>query len=143
MKELPYKLAKELKNKGFDEPCYGYYTNETNWKPAQHLIEAYIYPSNSDLLKDWCSSPNYDQVIDWFIKYHDIIIDIQPVYSNALNKYGFRPIAYFNDIAKTITSDKRRIGKLSEHVYVDRYSAYNDIMELTISTLPNRELIIS
>jgi hypothetical protein len=72
---LPYKLALELKELGFDEPCFGFYIETKELIPASYSQEGTVYPSNSDLLiSEWVSAPLYSQVIDFFEKEHNIFI---------------------------------------------------------------------
>ena len=59
---IPYEQALALKELGFDEPCFGYYTGD-----KKHLI---IRPSmgrrNEDLNDIVCTAPLYQQAFRWF-----------------------------------------------------------------------------
>ena len=59
---IPYEQALALKQLGFDEPCFGYYTGD-----KKHLV---IRPNmgrrNEDLNDIVCTSPLYQQAFRWF-----------------------------------------------------------------------------
>lgn len=72
---VPYETALELKEKGFDESCLGYY----NWKKVFAFMTMGV--SNSDaeqaLPDGTVTAPIYQQVIDWFREKHNIDIFCQ------------------------------------------------------------------
>jgi hypothetical protein len=85
MKEqfVPLSIAEVLKQKGFNEPCMAYvYTGDTG-----NNVDRYIYGSSTPEGKiecdDWnkydmsYSLPLWQQVIDWFRKKYNIIIEVQ------------------------------------------------------------------
>ncbi len=76
---LPYELALQLKELGFNEECFGLYN------PNIHL-DFYSKNSNIDLITDnknvVCSAPLWQQVIDWFRINHSIYIAILPFRDN-------------------------------------------------------------
>ena len=63
---IPYELALKLKTLGFDEPCFGFYLEDGTWTPASYSREGTVYPSNTDLLPEWCAAPLYQQAFRWF-----------------------------------------------------------------------------
>lgn len=65
---IPYEQALELKKIEFDEPCFGYYIETKEWIPASYSQKGTIYPSNSDLINGWVSSPLYQQAFKWLYK---------------------------------------------------------------------------
>lgn len=69
---IPYTEALTLKELGFDEPCFGYYIETKEWIPASYSQKGTIYPSNSDLINGWVSSPLYQQAFRWFREKHDL-----------------------------------------------------------------------
>jgi hypothetical protein len=82
MKDLfvPYEIAKQLKEKGFDKPCLGlYYNTDENpkinmvhqTKQQLGLIDSY---SLGVCDKRQILTPMYQQVIDWFREKHEILI---------------------------------------------------------------------
>nr|DAN43879.1 MAG TPA: hypothetical protein [Caudoviricetes sp.] len=56
---VPYGMAKQLKEIGFDSPCFFYYNNF-----GHMLYKALILDYNKD--RDLYSAPTYDQVYKWF-----------------------------------------------------------------------------
>ena len=75
---IPYELALKLKTLGFDEPCFGFYLEDGTWTPASYSREGTVYPSNTDLLPEWCAAPLYQQVFRWFREEHDLYYSILP-----------------------------------------------------------------
>ena len=66
MKDLfvPKAQSLQLKELGFDEPCFGYYQGGTN-----NLIIEQIIKSQGD--GNWCLSPTFSQAFEFFReKYH-------------------------------------------------------------------------
>ena len=63
---IPYEQALVLKELGFDEPCFGYYTGD-----KKHLL---IRPNmgrrNEDLNDIVCTAPLYQQAFRWFREKH-------------------------------------------------------------------------
>jgi hypothetical protein len=63
---IPYEQALELKELGFDEPCFGYYN--TTWSKQNELL----FPQYAGELENWnemthlCSAPLYQQAFRWF-----------------------------------------------------------------------------
>jgi len=63
---VTYEQALALKELGFNEPCFGYYIETKEWIPASYSQKGTIYPSNSDLMKEWVSASLYQQAFRWF-----------------------------------------------------------------------------
>lgn len=65
---VPYVEALELKELGFDEPCFGYYNTMgfnryfDNIKNSDNLIES------ENIKGNWCTAPLYQQAFRWFKK---------------------------------------------------------------------------
>jgi hypothetical protein len=90
MKELfvSYKLAKVLKEKGFDEECIAY-QNKDGTPQVGSILEVYnvILTRNGNKNYDTIPVPLYQQVIDWFREKHKINI-IDNYYPNT-KEWGF------------------------------------------------------
>ena len=77
---VPYEIALALREIGFDEPCFTYWVHDgeqiTFATDHNRFGWSMIGFTNSQMDKKHglCTAPLYDQVIDWFIKKHDIII---------------------------------------------------------------------
>jgi hypothetical protein len=69
---IPYEQALELKQLGFDEPCFGYYN--TTWSKQNELL----FPQYAGELENWnemthlCSAPLYQQCFRWFREKHNL-----------------------------------------------------------------------
>lgn len=63
---VPYDIAKELKEIGFDEPCFKYYDQSKDICSALQLVK---WNSESKVL---IAAPLYDQVIDWLIEKYNL-----------------------------------------------------------------------
>ena len=104
MKEqfVPYEIANILKEKGFDEPCFGTYNSFGDFIQSN---SEYPLPKNSDKLHDdiWlkhiqthfpdhtpdmlCTAPLWQQVIDWLRDKHQIEIVLSGITVYDIRKY--------------------------------------------------------
>ena len=86
---IPHQEALELKELGFDEPCFGYYLCKnsafgveleltTNW------IDLLPYDSSS------CKAPLYQQAFRWFREKYNIKSYILPQLINEVERYTFK-----------------------------------------------------
>lgn len=68
---VPYELALELKQLGFDEPCFGYYNVDPQLKsPAFNMAKPFEH--------EWClPAPLYQQAFRWFREKYGFDITIQ------------------------------------------------------------------
>jgi hypothetical protein len=64
---IPYEQALELKELGFNEECFGFYT-----------LEGCYFPNTTELnsLSYACASPLYQQAFRWFREKYDLFISI-------------------------------------------------------------------
>jgi len=62
---VPYQQALELKELGFDEPCFGRYCIVTEWEEPTGEILIQMFDSNL-LEKNLIKAPIYQQVFRWF-----------------------------------------------------------------------------
>ena len=76
---VPYKIALQLKEKGFNEDCLAYYQQKLGAEVLRFIWEEDTNPFNN-LLSDTITAPLYQQVIDWFRETHNLVIN---VYANA------------------------------------------------------------
>ena len=86
-----YEQALELKELGFDEPCFGYYVETKKWIPASYSQKETIYPSNSDLMKEWVSAPTFSQAFKFFREKYDLDVISKP-YIGKTKKYICDPV---------------------------------------------------
>jgi len=72
---VTYEIALKLKELGFDEGCFGYYSpgnNEFSFFNEYPLLETVLKADNSIIL-----APLRQQCIDWLLKEHNIFISIE------------------------------------------------------------------
>jgi hypothetical protein len=87
---VPYEIAKELKELGFNEPCLAIYTNRyvggVDTPVAIHQQEGMGISGDENSLFEspaywWTvTAPLYDQVINWFIERYGITIWTAPTH---------------------------------------------------------------
>jgi hypothetical protein len=84
---VPYELALELKQLGFDEPCFAS-IDQTDFIH----IKGTEYPIRGAMIYDAINCPTYSQAFRWFRENYNIDISINTVYSkyneNTSKKYG-------------------------------------------------------
>jgi hypothetical protein len=83
---VPYQEAIELKQLGFDEPCFGKWLSslQSNWKDYELILEMGMNEEFEDnrniyLLEVACSAPTYSQAFRWFREKYNLFgcIDLQ------------------------------------------------------------------
>ena len=67
---VTYEIALELKQLGFDEPCFGYYNSGVK----NPLEVEYSIPYDH---KEYLSAPLYQQVFRWFEEKYSYFVDIR------------------------------------------------------------------
>lgn len=118
---VPYNIALELYNLGFDEDCFGHYENihSTN---GEHYLVIWNEDGN-DMLgfindnyksKDFIKAPTYQQVTDWFRKIHNIFCSI----NISLDGFYYRMFKYHNECFE---NEKLLEYNLIFHQYVKDY----------------------
>lgn len=98
---VPYELSLKLKNIGFDEECFGMFTED---KDFPHLVygDGLYSKITMHFLKEECLAPLYSQAFDWcldklkLVESYAIIIDSDS-YSLVIMDY------YHNDIKENLT----------------------------------------
>lgn len=72
---INFELAKMLKEKGFDEPCYkGWDLSEEDSNPTFH--EYTTQNKNSDCIETFYTAPTIAEVVMWLYKKHGIWIEV-------------------------------------------------------------------
>jgi hypothetical protein len=100
---VPYQIALDMKSIGFDEPCFSYYLEDGTRIPASYSWEGTVYPSNADLLPEWCTAPTFSQAFKWFRKQYKMDSVIIRSFSMT-NSYHYNIIIdqdYGNDLQST------------------------------------------
>jgi len=67
---IPYELALELKQLGFDEPCLKFYTEGILW------LDSHLWDIKKDVL-----APTYSQAFRWFREKHQLNSSINTTYT--------------------------------------------------------------
>ena len=84
---VPYEIAKQLQSKGFKEKCLGWYCNDMNILYANLYNGSPIVNNKPPKPKQLdCYAPIHEQVINWFMNEHDLLISAYPTNSS---KYMF------------------------------------------------------
>lgn len=76
---IPYQQGLQLKELGFDEPCFGY------WKSKNWLIQEKTRTDGYTHADQECSAPLYQQVFRWFREKHQIEAIVSCIYSKTLD----------------------------------------------------------
>jgi hypothetical protein len=83
---VPYEIAVKLKEKGFDEPCLGFYYDEGKfsfWNWTVFNEYPHLTKNTAMIMTDYISAPLWQQVIDWFREKHNLIMWVEA-------RYGFK-----------------------------------------------------
>jgi hypothetical protein len=70
---IPYDLSLKLKELGFDEPCFGWYADETHLS----IRPQYIQPNDPNNVYNWCLAPTFSQAINFLYICINKQIDIE------------------------------------------------------------------
>jgi len=133
---IPYEIALQLKEKGFNEPCLAYY-NVSNILVNGYRI-VYIEHESSNPCKNNPNSidvtvPLYQQVIDWFREKHRYHIDITFRESKSNKIEGINSVYYDIEIYHMNGGDAYKTLKISEysdHYYVCLIKAIEEALKL-------------
>jgi hypothetical protein len=71
---VPYELALELKQLGFDEPCFAFYDESLYFPNNENQYGTFC---NQKLDASSCSAPTYSQAFRWFREKHNLIGGVQ------------------------------------------------------------------
>jgi hypothetical protein len=93
---VPYQEALELKQLGFDEPCFGKYLSslQSNWKVYELILEMGMNEEFEDnrnvyLSQGACSAPTYSQAFRWFREKYQLRFCIIDDHSHNEKPYSF------------------------------------------------------
>lgn len=97
---VPYKIALQLKEKGFNEECIGYWWDKNWMRDTQKEVKEVHHlslPTNHNKLPSRVSSILYQQVIDWFREKHNIMLELhwQEGTQNYSFCYGYKAGKWF------------------------------------------------
>ena len=123
---IPYEQASELKELGFDEPCFGWFRSTlipSNF--TEFFLETEFgmneSPSdwvNSNFLDEACSAPLYQQAFRWFREKYDLRIWIESNYGVLKFEYVIATTNFnfidkqFNDLSGYNTYEEAELACL-------------------------------
>lgn len=94
---VTYKVAKQLKEIGFDEPCL--YCFDSTGMRCSHAKDVFDYMNyNAPVGGGYVSQPSYDDVFEWFKKKHKIVVTICYCIGNVVDRslYSWYIVKDFN-----------------------------------------------
>ena len=102
---ISFETAKLLKEKGFDEYCYGYYYT------SKYMTHGDIKQRNSELFPDSYSAPTLQMAMKWLREVHNIHIEIGIGYNMeyfpvCISTQTNEPIPYIAMRGKPFTYEK-------------------------------------
>jgi len=100
---IPYKIALQLKELGFNEPCFKKYIAGCLWSsPTVPEIYENIHPNSSD-----CLAPTFSQAFRWFREKYKLYPEIglhdredEETWRFTISILGYYELAYNQDISK-------------------------------------------
>lgn len=81
---VSYEIAKLLKEKGFDEYCYGYYYT------SEYMTYGDIKQRNLELFRDSYSAPTIQRTMKWLREVHSILVMIDYNYECTSKSYCYK-----------------------------------------------------
>ena len=109
----PYQLAQKLKALGFNEQCFAFYLEDGTRVPASYSKEGTVYPSNSDLLPEWCSTPTCSQAFRWIREKYGLCIVIKPIDDKKL-ELGYNLLKNGLMMGSHLTYEEAEVACLSK-----------------------------
>jgi hypothetical protein len=102
---IPYEQALQLKELGFNEPCFGYWNIDPYLpKPTFNLVKPFEH--------EWClPAPLYQQAFRWFREKHNLIGLVDGGYDNSKNIFTY---VIWNDFRDDIFDDYYSIYEEAE-----------------------------
>jgi len=127
---VSYDLSLQLKEKGFDEPCFGRWEYFDIVNRLGVKLEQTNTSSQDAFSWQICSAPLYQQVTDWFEINHNLeIIPMHRDVDATIQGWTFMLIDFKNKINYTFQKEfdwlNGGIGKGNGMVYSTKYEAFN------------------
>jgi hypothetical protein len=106
----PYELALELKQLGFDEPCFAFYDESLYFPNNENQYGTFC---NQKRDASSCSAPTYSQAFRWFREKYNLYQDISAFAWNYDKKQlGFSIRTYLNPV--NIETERKVYGEVYE-----------------------------
>jgi hypothetical protein len=134
---VSYELAVKLKEIGFNDPCFGYYTSSRvlkkyrSYEPLSDNFDGLLHNANINIT-DYVAAPMHQQIIDLFREYHNLFIEIFLITSN-LNISD----KIYSYVITDLTHD-RDIGDSNPNGHSKYYDALESAMFMCIKLLKNQ-----
>jgi hypothetical protein len=94
---IPYELALELKELGFNEPCFAYYNIDPYLKsPAFNLVKPFDH--------EWClPAPLFQQAFRWFREKHNLFgqVNIHTYFIYNISNGDFKIVKKYDKLFET------------------------------------------
>jgi hypothetical protein len=89
---IPYELALELKQLGFDEPCLKFYTEGILW------LDSHLWDIKKDVL-----APTYSQAFRWFREEHNLFgqVNIHTYFIYNISNGDFKMVKKYDKLFDT------------------------------------------
>ena len=85
---VPYEQALELKELGFDEPCLGWYQDNT-LRLDINSNQSIKFHEHLGRFKECFLAPLYQQAFRWFREKHGLLFWIEPSFKNQYQTDGY------------------------------------------------------
>ena len=73
---VSFEIAKLLKEKGFDEICFTWYTGKGKFKQGKNTYDDYHMNHFQDMDVAKCSAPTLQMAMKWLREVHNLFVDI-------------------------------------------------------------------
>ena len=135
---IPYQQALALKELGFDEPCFGFYTYKseirryTNFDGELNDFQT-IKNSKITMGDNWATSPTYSQAFRWFREKYDLRIWIESNYGVLKFEYVIATTNHnfidsqFNDLSVYKIYEAAELACLNKLIEIVKQKADNEI----------------
>lgn len=135
---IPYEIAKQLNETGFDEPCMGYYAMvdeynkeiklfiEVDYCPSTNIInisdDCYFYNYNTT---DCISAPTWEQVFKWF-RERGYLFVIGYDFSDKKYNYKIVVIKKHNEISRITSENYPTYEQARENLALELIELYKN-----------------
>jgi hypothetical protein len=132
---VPHKEALELKQLGFDEPCFGFWSSENTYRRSinDSICNSDLVNMFGDEAKQTPSSPTWQQAFRWFREKYNLVheicehpkemIDYVAVASKGERylptySYGYSSNGRYHPISNTYIYEEGEIGCLKKFIEI-------------------------
>ena len=114
---VPYQPSLDMKELGFDEPCFSYYKNDQLSEILEEVINSKMRNVNNEI-DDYISAPTFSQAFRWFREKYDLDYSLLPESSSGhrLLDRTFNIVIYKYYMNMNVQSEIFRIdGKIATY----------------------------